>query len=393
MKDEEHPLDPQLEKAERIAYLIAGFIRHTLTPAEHDELDAWVEASPENMQLFEELTDEQKSAEGLSYFQQVNTRDGLKRLHQKIQAEARRTQSPRRFSRRLWAMAAAAVLLAAVSILLFLNTRKTPAAAAATSSYKALLRTASGDTIWLDQTADGNVAVQGNTQVVKNGGELSYHHTTRMGINQSTVMNTLSTRRGGQYSLLLPDGSKVWLNAASSISFPTAFTGHERKVVLTGEAFFEVVKDAARPFQVWVGQAYVEATGTRFDVNAYGDEALLRISLVEGTVRLVQGALSRLLRPGEEARLQAGNIHLQTANLAQATGWREGRLVFRNTPLSTIARELSRWYDEDIAYHGQKDLHISITINRGLPLEKLGRLLEATGNVQFVKSGQGWELK
>jgi len=396
MKDEEHQLDPQLEKAERIAYLIAGFIRHTLTPEEHDELDAWVEASPENMQLFEELTDEQKSEQALRTFQQTDTSEGLRRLHEKIHAEALKTRSPRGFSRQLIIMAAAAVLVVAVSSILFFSNHKNNDNAntvTGRTSSRAYLRMAAGDTIWLDAAANGNLAVQGNTQIVKDSGLLSYHQTGERGINLETVMNTLATERGGQYSLLLPDGTRVWLNAASSISFPTAFTGRERKVTLVGEAYFEVAKDALRPFQVWVGNTLIEALGTHFNINAYGDEDAVRASLVDGSVRVVQGASSRMIRPGEEAQVSQGSIHVATANLARATGWHNGRLVFSNTALPTVARELSRWYDVDIAYRGRSNLHISIIIDRGLPLEKVIKLLEGTGNVHFKHTGDTYTIE
>jgi ferric-dicitrate binding protein FerR (iron transport regulator) len=395
MKDEEVSQSHLLEKAERVAYLIAGFIRHTLTPEEHDELDAWVEASPENMQLFEDLTDEEKTTQGLNDFQQVNTQEGLKRLHQKIQAQARQTQSPRRLSRQLLIMAAAAIIMVAVSGILFFSGKKTtpPATAYTPPLHKTLLVTAAGDTIWLDKTPDGNLAVQGNTQVVKNNDLLSYHGKAQLGISQQTVLNTLTTQRGGQYSLQLSDGSKVWLNAVSSLRYPTAFTEHERKVMLSGEAYFEIAKEAARPFQVWVGNTRIEVMGTHFYVNAYGDDASVKVTVIDGSVRIVQGNESRVIKTGEEASIRQGKISVTKANLPQASGWHNDRLAFNNTPLSDVAKELARWYEVDITFRGHKNVHVSITIDRGLPLDKVVQLLEGTGNVHFSRTEKGLAIE
>src|ERR1700694_5133600 len=212
---------------------------------------------------------------------------------------------------RRWPLVAAAALLLAVAGLLFLLPHRVAPprmAIKAQPPYKAVLQIANGAPISLDQAPDGNLAVQGNTQVVKDAGTLAYNRFPHLGIRQQTVENLLRTERGGRFTLILPDGSKVWLNAASAISFPSAFTGRERKVVVWGEAYFEVAKDAARPFQVWAGDTKIEVLGTHFNVNAYGDEPMIKAALIEGSVRVARGGIERLFRPGEEAQVSSGEI-------------------------------------------------------------------------------------
>ncbi len=209
---------------------------------------------------------------------------------------------------------------------------------------RASLQLANGDVIVLDTAADGRLAQQGGTRISKlQNGELAYKD------EHSTVAawNTLTTPRGGQYRLTLPDGTQVWLNAASALRFPTAFVAAERVVELTGEAYFEVAKDASKPFLVKAtGGTDVKVTGTHFNVNAYEEEAVSTVTLLEGAVTVNQQKLA----PGEQATRQNGRIRVTTADVDQAVAWKNGFFSFNDADIKTVMKELERWYDVKVKY-------------------------------------------
>ena len=221
---------------------------------------------------------------------------------------------------------------------------------------KAILTLANGQQIILDNAANGVLAQQGNADVVKlSNGQLAYKGTGEKA--DEIIYNTLGTPRGGQYRLVLPDGSKVWLNAISSIRYPTAFTGKERVVEITGEAYFEVVKDMSKPFKVVVkGGTDMEITvlGTHFNVNAYSDEPIIKTTLVEGSVKATHNNQSVIIKPGEQTQLNnSGTLKvIHDANVDEAIAWRNGLFEFQDTDLQSILRQVMRWYDVDVNYQG-----------------------------------------
>lgn len=246
---------------------------------------------------------------------------------------------------------------------------------------KALLTLDDGSTIVLDSTSNGIVAQQGGATILKrDNGQLAYDVLPEK--QEKTLYNTLSTPRGGQYQLVLPDGSKVWLNSASTIRYPTNFTGKERKIELSGEAYFEVVKNASMPFKVNVnGKTEVEVLGTHFNVNSYNDEPSINTTLLEGSVR-VTGLITndtRLIAPGEQAQLKAnGQIYVnKTANIDQVMAWKNGIFNFDDADLPTVLRQLSRWYDIDIVYEGPvPQREFGGKMQRDLNLSQILRILE-----------------
>ncbi|RPE07940.1 DUF4974 domain-containing protein [Chitinophaga lutea] len=216
----------------------------------------------------------------------------------------------------------------------------------------AILTLGNGQTIVLDTLGNGVIAQQSGTQVVLQNGSLSYEAS---GADEASF-NTMTTPRGRKFQLVLPDGSKVWLNAASSLRYPTAFTGQERRVEITGEAYFEISKDAARPFIVKINeQTDIQVLGTQFNVNAYTDEANIQTTLVEGSVRVRSSGQSRVLTPGQQAQIsnKGGNVTiLDHANVDQVTAWKNGFFNFHGASLPEVMRQLSRWYDIDVIYEG-----------------------------------------
>ena len=248
----------------------------------------------------------------------------------------------------------------------------------------ATLTLANGTTIVLNGAANGAVAQQGGSKVVKlDSGLVSYNP----GISNEVVFNVISTPRAAEYRIVLSDGTKVWLNASSSLRFPTNFIAKERLVELTGEGYFEVAKNPAKPFKVKVnrspeeggGEMEVEALGTHFNIMAYNNEDAIKTTLLEGAVRVSLGTSSGVLQPGKEARIKriSDDIHVLPVNVNIAVAWKNGYFYFEKADVKTILRQVSRWYDLDVVYaEAPPDFIFSGKIERNLPLSGILRLLQ-----------------
>ena len=231
---------------------------------------------------------------------------------------------------------------------------------------RAVLTLSDGSTIVLDNAPNGTLARQGRSHVRKTkDGTVEYHTLERVSLehrNHSTdLYNTITTPRGGQYHLSLPDGSGVWLNAASSIRFPTEFAANERRVEITGEVYFEVTADRSKPFRVTSGQQEIEVLGTHFNINAYDDEPSIKTTLLEGSVRVKlakDGVVqSKLLRPGEQAQIERGEaktaIKVLKANTEEAVAWKNGYFMFYRAGIQNIMRQVARWYSAEVVFEGR----------------------------------------
>jgi hypothetical protein len=248
-------------------------------------------------------------------------------------------------------------------------------------SNNAVLTLDNGATIVLDTAANGTLANQGNIKVLKMNGQLAYNKTGNM--NVKPVYNTITTANGNQYQLILIDGSKVWLNAASSIRFPTSFTGTERKVEITGEAYFEVTKNPNKPFRVdFKNEAgekdEIEVLGTHFNVNTYGDEPDMKTTLLEGSVKIKAGNKIQMLSPGQQALLSSNGIEIKkNVDLDQVMAWKNGYFLFDNTDIYTLMRQVSRWYNVEVSFEGKVTPDgFSGKISRDVPLSKFIKVLE-----------------
>ena len=259
---------------------------------------------------------------------------------------------------------------------------------------KATLTLSDGRTINLDSSANGVLANQGNTFVAKSEGLLAYNKAASEAPTSATY-NLLTTPRAGQFTLILPDGTKVWLNNASSLRYPVWFTGATREVELTGEAYFEVAKDAAHPFRVHIHDSpagsdggSIDVLGTSFNIMAYSDENAERATLVDGSIRYSHGSNSALLKPAEQSVLDArGDLKtLHQVNIDEITAWKNGYFHFDHASLETTMRQLARWYDVTVDYQGtiqpqefmgkiQRDMPIS-TVLKGLEGEHVHFKLE-----------------
>jgi transmembrane sensor len=256
-------------------------------------------------------------------------------------------------------------------------------------SNKATLTLSDGSVINLSDAESGLISKQGNVTVGKTAdGKLIYE--VKSAKNQPLIYNTISTPRGGEYQVVLPDGTKVWLNAESSLRFPSVFSGAERKVELTGEAYFEVAKNKKKPFKIGVNNMGIEVLGTHFNVNAYTNEADIKTTLLEGSVKLTSGNNQELLRPGQQASLgKQSGFKIHEVNVDEAVAWKNGYFIFDNENIQDIMRKVSRWYDVDVVYQGKIDQgNFGGTVSRFNSVAGVLKSLELTGTVHFKTEGR-----
>ncbi|MEO8820118.1 MAG: FecR domain-containing protein [Ginsengibacter sp.] len=306
---------------------------------------------------------------------------------------------------RKWWMVAASVLIIIIGALTFSYLNKNenkknqdiagnskPKNDIAPGGNKAVLTLANGNTIVLDSAQNGTLSQQGNAKVVKQvNGQLIYQKDEN--IHSDTVQyNTITTPRGGQYQLVLEDGSKVWLNAASSIRFPTAFTGKERDVQITGEAYFEVVHNAEMPFHVKVNDMEVTVLGTHFNISAYEDEGLIKTTLLEGSVKVSNKDKSVMIVPGEQAQIAENtnqiNIKKQV-DLEEVVAWKNGKFIFHDADIQAIMRQLERWYNITVSYGPNlSNEEFEGVISRNVNLSQILSMLQKTSAVKFEVDGR-----
>ncbi len=329
-------------------------------------------------------------AHGLEVPDQALAENLLGRIHARMHPLPETRVVP--LYRRWWKGAAAAVVIGVAGVAAYVIQQpiRKPvvvqsAAAAedvAPGGNKARLLLGNGKTLVLDQMADGPIS--GDAQLHKEDAALVYGHS---GGNSS---NTLITPKGGQYRVQLEDGTKVWLNAASSLEYPVAFNGADRTVRLTGEAYFEVAKNAAKPFFVQVNGMTVQVLGTNFNVNAYAEEKRFTTTLLEGSVRVVAGNQRLMLAPGEQTRLEQGILQRASGDAEDAIAWKNGIFTFRNHELAAVMRDISRWYDVNIIYDKGIDekIHVTGAMRRQDNLSQALKILELTADLHFTVQGK-----
>jgi transmembrane sensor len=280
----------------------------------------------------------------------------------------REIAEPVRMSYWRWGQAAAVLLLIATGVYFWQLRQPVRTSKVVPGSQGATLTLADGTTISLDSAHAGTVAgtparISGNNLIYDNNGK-------------EAVYNIMSTSNGRQFTLVLPDGTSVWLNAASSIRYPTAFTGKERHVSVTGEAYFEVAQDAEKPFKVSVHDQLIEVLGTAFNVNAYNNEETISTTLLSGSVR-VQDVI---MKPGQQAQVSGQRIQLVDADAQQAIAWKKGLFNFENVGLHEAMRQLERWYDIRVVYEPDvPDIKLAGKMTRQVTLEGLLVVLEELG--------------
>lgn len=249
-------------------------------------------------------------------------------------------------------------------------------------SNRAVLTLANGQQILLDSSGDSIIAQQPGVSIDQSDSGLLAYHAIHSNMQQKMQYNTLVTPKGGQYRLILPDGTRVWLNAASSIKFPTAFIGDTRAVNITGEVYFEVAHNARHPFVVSAGAAEVRVLGTHFDINAYGDNGLIKTTLLEGSVEVSSGKHHTKIKPGQQAIIgdRDADIKVNQVNVDGIVAWTHGFLSLEDNSVRQFMTELSRWYDVDVVYQGNiPDKKLGGLINRNTSLSDVLNVLAFNG--------------
>lgn len=371
--------------AERLKYLLERYRNDQCNEAELAEINEWYHSLKYDPADFNKWLEEE---------------NGAKELAGKLYTNFRRTtrrEKARRPLRRIWQAAAVIALLAGMawSIRTYLLPSKAPAdqLAAATitpGKNKAILTLADGSQISLDDASDGQLASQQGTSIIKAAnGRLVYGVSANAsGPDAPPALNTLYTPRGGQYQVTLPDGTKVWLNSDSKLSFPVAFQGKARKVTLTGEAYFEVQHMTSMPFIITTGNQSIEVLGTHFNIAGYEDEQEISTTLLQGSIR-VSNMLTKnaeVLVPGQQSRLSrsTGNIKVRQANTEEVMAWKNGYFLFDNQDLAAILRTVSRWYDVEIEFHYTgKHEKFGGTFSRSSDLHNILNNLQELGDVHF----------
>jgi transmembrane sensor len=398
-----------MNDAQRIKDLIEKYLAaEKLNDSEKNELDQWINDSEHNRRLFDRLTDGKQLFEIKedSAIAEEKIARLLREKHPELTLLGAAPVVPMR--KLVWFKmipAAAVVIVIGTAGYLWFKSN-TPKEIAKTETHAsvtdrapgrdgAILKLSNGDEIVLDDAANGDLTKQGSTQITKQGGLLAYNS---QGKSTEVLYNTLSTPRGRQFQLALPDGSHVWLNAASSIKFPTAFAESNREVSISGEAYFEVKKDAAKPFRVLANGTQIEVLGTHFNVNAYEDEDAVKTTLVEGKVRIgnahkesaATGTLQPvILMPGQQAQVKESKIDVvKNADITATLAWKNGLIVFSSADIKEVLRQVSRWYDVDIEY--QSDIKVPEffgEIPRTVNLSDVLKIIELNSRLRFTVTG------
>jgi ferric-dicitrate binding protein FerR (iron transport regulator) len=377
---------------DHIDELIAGALNGELNDEEQRALRQWLDAAGENRRLFDRARDLHLRARALYPASEPDVERALLAVK-------------RRRHHRAWrplARGAAAVLLLLAGGGWWYHATRQAGDAVATRSFesvavpghaRALLRQEGGGEHALGEPRGDTLlsTLDGVTVAASEDHLLTYSDTGVAPGTGEARIDELIVPRGGEFRLVLPDGTGVTLNASSRLAFPRRFAGNERRVRLEGEAFFDVTRDTARPFIVETALAEVKVLGTRFNVAAYPDNATRHVTLLEGRVETrVPGQPSIGLLPGEQAYHSGGTWEKRAVDAGQYTSWMKGKFLFKDTELEEIARQLSRWYDVDITFSDERLKAIRFTggIVRYNPVEELIRLIEATSEARFRVEGK-----
>lgn len=379
----------------QLAALFKKYLDDNISPEEFSQLYELINSRDYSPEVLDDLLQQTFSnavpADGTTDY---NRHEILNSLMTRIAAEEEKEMPIRKtisIHRRRWVAAAAIAVLVAGGF--YLIHRKQPASANLVAGEEhwqqfdlppgkngAILTLSSGKRILLDSVRNGALENQGNAHLVKETDAISYQAEQHR--QDQVVYNSMSTPRSRQYQLILSDGSRVWLNAASSIRFPTSFPGNERRVEITGEAYFEIAPDKEKPFIVQTGNMEVQVLGTHFDLMAYDDENHISTTLIEGAVKVKSGSQERVLSPGQQGSIEksSGNLSVKEVETDPVIAWTQERLALTNADFGGLMRQISRWYDVDVVFDGKiPDLQIGGFIHKDVYLSTVMEFLGRNG--------------
>lgn len=384
------------QQQHNITTLLLKHFNGSTTATEEAELRQWMGASAANQSFYDELMDNKKLSEKVALFQSFDQEKGWEKLEQQIPGLVQEPQQTGSVFRTWYKYVAAAALVATVLSVWLITGRQadhgavsapvSKAAPIQPGGDKATLTLGDGRVVELD-TASGTIEEGGARLINFAAGQLSYASSQHATVNsdEPVVYNILKTPPGGQYKVILPDGTQAWLNAASSLRFPTRFNDRHREVSLEGEAFFDVASNAAAPFYVQSGNMQVHVLGTSFNCMAYNDEPAAEITLVTGKVRVAKAGLDagdagKNLAPGQQARLTPGAddlIQLRSdVNVDDIIAWKNGLFRFQSADIKTVLRQIARWYNLEIVYEGSvSQERFTGEIPRNSSIDEVSRIL------------------
>ena len=363
---------------QQVVTLLKKYKEGTLSPDEKARLETWYinQASKSQSELTQEEADET-----------------LQNIRAKLPLKTAKLVKFWPSTR--YVMAASILLAVSVGSYFFLHKSrevqgshtKTYAHDISPGSNGAILTLSNGKQVVLNQVSTGKVAQQGNTNLQKTGDSLLVYQNSNPAQNAQLAYNTLTTPRGMQFKVILPDGTLVYLNAASELHYPVAFTGSERKVELKGEAYFEVTKNKAMPFMVHTAKGDIQVLGTHFNIMAYPDDPNMKTTLLEGSVKISQSTknITKMLKPDQEAVLSDIGIKVNDVNAEDAVAWKDGIFLFNGDHLDEIMEKISRWYNVDVEFRDEtlkKEMY-SGTVSRFAQVSQVLKKLEALGGVSF----------
>lgn len=374
-------------KEQQLASLAEKFLDGTATAAEEEQLH----------QLYDGWTDEEEQVVTDAGHTEVLRSEIFQAIKERMKADHVHRNVVPFYKKKLWRALAAASIIGG-GLLLYLYRPTTPNGPAIGGNKilavhpvpvvpgrdKAILTLADGSVIDLDSSGTGRLARQGNTSIRIKDGKIVYDP-HKAGSNEMAY-NTITTPRGGQYQVVLPDGTKVWLNATSYIKFPVAFTGSRRVVEVAGEAYFEVARNPAMPFIAKVRDVAVEVLGTHFNIMAYGEEQKIAATLLEGSVKVSRGSDKHMIVPGQQAVwTENGAFNLNNdVDMEEVVAWKNGKFHFNNADIKTIMRQIARWYDVDVEFENNAaDIRLGGVISRKEDIRQLLNYFEIAGKVRF----------
>lgn len=385
------------EKQIRLIELLNGYAEKTLTQSGENELFELLDTT-------DEAEVEPLLTEILETSEPIADPARRARLLDQVFKGAPVRQLPKRSTGglRKWMVAASIILVAGVAVLLYVNRNSNKGGSKqeianhdvkAPATNRAMITLADGRMVFLDSVSNGTLATEGSINLVKLAdGKISYQG-AGTGAGQ---YNTLYNPRGSKVvSLILSDGTKVWLNSESKLTYPVSFSGGERKVEITGEAYFSVTHNAQQPFRVTANGITVEDIGTEFNVNAYTDEDGIKATLVEGSALVSQQGKSVVLAPSQQAIAKEDQpiTMVNDVNVDEVVAWKNEKFVFNSADIREVMRQLARWYDVDVEYKDDVSNHFTGIISRNVNASEVFAMLERTGTVYFEIEGNKMIVK
>lgn len=393
----------KLEKYRYIIYLLDTYRADKLTVQEKNDLENWLDASLENRQLFKEIMNSEKQQEAVGFMSSVKTANALRTIKEQIKEQKIRSRK-----RIVASLLAASVFIGALMLFtnLIINTKtevnynqnQLTQLDSVLNQDKVVLIMQSGEAIAIEENEDNLLTKTEDSNILYEKGRVTYlpssSHVDDEAQSKELSLNTIITPKGGKYEVVLPDGTLVYLNTASKLTYPIDFVGDERRVELEGEAYFEVSHRENKPFIVESNKQSIKVLGTHFNVKAYGEDSFYQTSLIEGKVEVSSNNLSSsvVLEPGEEAilNINSGVIDKRSVPIRNMALWKESMFYFNNEPIKEVMKVISRWYNVEIEYANEVTNELFTgEISRYLALNDVLNTLELTGKVTFKINKNG----